>query len=64
MAELVPCPLCDTPRPADERCPSCGLTPEFGPDASDPFTGRVAWLLAGAVLGVFALTLLVVALTS
>lgn len=64
MAELVPCPLCDTPRPVDDRCPECGMTAEFGPDAPDPFTTRVIWLLVGAVLGVFALTLLVVALTS
>jgi hypothetical protein len=64
MAELAPCPLCDTPRPDDGRCPSCGLTAEFGPDAPDPFTGRALWMLVGAVLGVFALTLLVVGLTS
>ncbi len=40
------------------------MTPEFGPDATDPFSRRVALLLAGAVLAVFLVTLLVVALTS
>lgn len=40
------------------------MTPEFGPDAPNPFAGRAGWLLAGAVLGVFLLTLLVVGLTS
>lgn len=64
MAELAPCPLCETPRPPDARCPECGMTPEFGPDATDPFSRRVALLLAGAVLAVFLVTLLVVALTS
>jgi hypothetical protein len=64
MADLVPCPLCDTPRPADQRCPECGMTPEFGPDRPNPFRGAAAWLLAGSILVVFALTLLVVGLTS
>lgn len=64
MAELVPCPLCETLRDPDERCPECGMTPEFGPDRPNPFAGRTAWLLVGALVGVFLLTLLVVGLTS
>lgn len=58
------CPLCDAPRDPDERCPSCGLTPEFGPDRPDPFAGRALALMLGSIAVVFALTLLVVALTA
>lgn len=40
------------------------MTPEFGPDRPNPFAGTAAWLMAGALVGVFLLTLLVVAITS
>jgi len=61
---MVPCPLCETPKAADARCPECGLTAEFGPDRPNPFRGAAGWVLFGAILGVFALTLLVVGLTA
>jgi hypothetical protein len=64
VADRVPCPLCDTPRDPDARCPECGLTAEFGPDRPNPFTGRALWLFAGVLLGIFAVTLLVVGLTA
>jgi hypothetical protein len=56
--------LCDTPKPPDARCPECGLTAEFGPDRPNPFTGVAVWILFGTILGVFAVTLLVVGLTA
>jgi hypothetical protein len=40
------------------------MTPEFGPDRPNPFTGATLWLMAGAIAVVFAVTLLVVALTN
>jgi hypothetical protein len=40
------------------------MTADFGPDAADPFDGRTLALLIGAIAAVFALTLLIVALTS
>ncbi len=61
--EGVPCPLCALPKDPDERCPSCGLTPEFGPDRPSPFAGATVWLMLGAILAVFVATLAVVALT-
>jgi hypothetical protein len=64
MTQAIPCPLCDTPKAPDARCPECGLTPEFGPERPNPFTGTAAWILFGAILGVFAVTLLVVGLTA
>jgi hypothetical protein len=60
---LVPCPLCALPKEPDVRCPSCGLTAEFGPDRPNPFAGATLWLMAAAIAVVFAVTLLVVALT-
>jgi hypothetical protein len=63
-AALVPCPLCALPKAPDARCPSCGLTAEFGPDRPNPFAGATLWLMAGAIAVVFAITLAVVALTA
>jgi hypothetical protein len=39
------------------------MTPEFGPDRPNPFTGATLWLMAAAIAVLFAITLLVVALT-
>jgi hypothetical protein len=63
-AAASPCPLCETPRDPDRPCPSCGLTPDFGPDRPDPFVGRALAMMLGAIGVVFALTLLVVALAA
>jgi hypothetical protein len=60
----VPCPLCALPKDPDERCPSCGLTAEFGPDRPNPFAGATLWLMAGSIAVIFAITLLVVGLTA
>ena len=60
----APCPLCGYEKPADDRCPECGLTAEFGPDRPNPFPGATIYAMIGAVVLVFALTLLVVALTA
>ena len=64
MSALVPCPLCALPKDPDARCPSCGLTAEFGPDRPNPFTGGTLWLMAATIAVVFAITLLVVGLTA
>jgi hypothetical protein len=56
--------LCGQPKPVDDRCPACGLTPEFGPDRPNPFTGATLLVVFGAIVAVFALTLLVVGLTA
>ena len=64
MTQLVPCSLCAMPKDPDSRCPSCGLTAEFGPDRPNPFAGATLWLLLGAIFVVFAATLAVVALTA
>ena len=61
---LVPCPLCALPKIREIRCPSCGMTPEFGPDRPNPFAGATLWLMAAAIALLFGVTLLVVALAS
>ena len=63
-ATLVPCPLCALPKDPEVRCPSCGMTPEFGPDRPNPFAGATLWLMAGVIALLFGATLLVVALTA
>jgi hypothetical protein len=40
------------------------MTPEFGPDRPNPFAGATLWVMAAAIVAVFAITLLVVALAS
>ena len=62
--ELIPCPLCGVAKEPDARCPSCGMTAEFGPDRPDPFAGATLWAMIGAILLVFVLTLVVVGLTA
>jgi hypothetical protein len=59
-----PCLQCGLSKSPDVRCPSCGLTPEFGPDRPNPFQGATLWAMIGAIVLVFALTLLVVGLTA
>lgn len=57
------CPLCGSPRPRDAaRCPVCNLDARFGPEpAARPFTRQALWAMMGAVLVVYAATLLVAA---
>ena len=64
VTELVPCLQCGLPKPPDDRCPSCGMTPEFGPDRPNPFAGATLWVMIGVIVAVFALTLAVVAMTA
>lgn len=64
LTERVPCLQCGLPKPPDDRCPSCGMTPEFGPDRPSPFAGATLWLMIGVLVAVFALTLCVVAITA
>ena len=59
-----PCRQCGLEKSPDERCPSCGMTAEFGPDRPNPFAGATLYAMIGAIVVVFALTLLVVALTA
>ena len=40
------------------------MTAEFGPDRPNPFAGATLWVMLGAILLVFALTLVVVGLTA
>ncbi len=58
------CSLCGLPHDPETRCESCGLSSEFGPDRPNPFAGATLWLMTGALVVVFALTLLVVGLTA
>ena len=60
----VPCLQCGLPKPPDDRCPSCGMAPEFGPDRPSPFAGATLWVMIGVIVAVFALTLAVVAITA
>ena len=64
VTELVPCLQCGLPKPPDDRCPSCGMTPEFGPDRPNPFAGATLWVMIGVIAVLFALTLAVVAITA
>ena len=59
-----PCLQCGFEKPPAARCPSCGMTAEFGPDRPNPFRGATIYLMIGAIVFVFALTLLVVGLTA
>ncbi len=64
MTELVACLQCGLPKRPHDRCPSCGMTPEFGPDRPNPFAGATLWVMIGVIVAVFALTLAVVAITA
>src|SRR4051812_12324537 len=56
------CVLCDTElSPNEHRCPSCGLYQELGADRPNPFRQRALWLLIGALVAVYAVVLMIVA---
>ncbi len=59
-----PCLLCGLPKDPDVRCPSCGMTAEFGPSRPSPFPAATLWAMMAVIAAVFAVTLLVVALTN
>lgn len=59
-----PCLLCGLPKDPDVRCPSCGMTAEFGPSRPNPFPAATLWAMMAVIAVVFAVTLLVVALTN
>lgn len=59
-----PCRQCGLEKDPGVRCPSCGMTSEFGPDRPNPFAGATLYAMIGAIVVVFALTLLVVGLTA
>ena len=56
------CLLCGTPLTSVGRCSACGLSQEGGPGRPDPFTVPVRLALAAVLVGVYAVTLLVVLL--
>jgi hypothetical protein len=57
------CPLCGTPVAADAiRCDECGLHLAAVAGRPSPFSTRVLWYSAAALLGVYIVTLLIVAL--
>ena len=60
----TPCLQCGLPKEPEDRCPSCGMTAEFGPDRPSPFAGATLWVMIGVIVVLFALTLGVVALTA
>lgn len=59
-----PCLLCGLPKDPDVRCPSCGMTAEFGPSRPNPFPAATLWAMTAVIAAVFAVTLLVVAITN
>jgi hypothetical protein len=57
------CPLCGTPVAPDAiRCGECGLHLSGIAGRPAPLDRRALWLSAAALLGVYVLTLLIVAL--
>jgi hypothetical protein len=60
---MAACGLCGTEHVVDVRCPECNMDPGFGPDRPSPFAHGTMWAMMGAIAVVFAVTLLVVALT-
>jgi hypothetical protein len=57
------CPLCGAAvAPTDERCPACNLSLSGVGGRPGPFSRRVLWLWAAALLGVYLVALAVVAL--
>jgi hypothetical protein len=59
----APCPLCGAEVPADAtRCGSCGYHLAGVDGRPGPFSRRALWWSAAALLAVYLLTLLVVAL--
>ena len=57
------CPLCGTVvAPADDRCPACNTSLSGVGGRPGPFSRRVLWLWAAALLGIYLVALAVVAL--
>jgi hypothetical protein len=54
------CTLCGAPLGSVGRCSACGLSQEGGPGRPDPFTAPARVLLALILVGVYAVTLVVV----
>jgi hypothetical protein len=54
--------LCGAPLASVGRCSACGLSQEGGPGRPDPFTVPARVALAAILVGVYAITLLVVLL--
>ena len=56
------CPLCGAAiSDAAMQCESCGMTLEGVGKRPDPFPRRILWMWAGALLAIFLVVLLVVA---
>jgi hypothetical protein len=56
------CMLCGAPLVSIGRCSECGLAQEGGPGRPDPFTVPVRFALAAVLVGIYAVTLVVVLL--
>jgi hypothetical protein len=56
------CMLCGAPLASVGRCSACGLSQEGGYGRPDPFTASVRLAFAAILVGVYAVTLLVVLL--
>ena len=56
------CMLCGAPLESVGRCSACGLSQEGGYGRPNPFTAPVLLALAAVLLGVYAITLVVVLL--
>ena len=56
------CMLCGAPLVRVARCSECGLAQEGGPGRPDPFTLPVRFALAAVLVGIYAVTLVVVLL--
>jgi hypothetical protein len=61
---MTVCALCGSEHDAEIRCPECNVDPGFGPDRPSPFAQGTLWAMMGGIAAVFAVTLLLVALTS
>jgi hypothetical protein len=59
----VLCPHCGAEHRDGIRCPECNVDPGFGPDRPSPFSTPALWAMMGAIAAVFAVTLLLVAVT-
>jgi hypothetical protein len=60
---MAACALCGAEHVVDIRCPECNVDPGFGPDRPSPFTHATMWAMMGGIAALYAITLLVVALT-
>ena len=56
------CMLCGAPLVSVGRCSACGLAQEGGPGRADPFTVPVRLALVAVLVGIYAVTLVVVLL--